>query len=112
MKRFLFVVALLLLPSLALAMPGISPKKAAWDPNTEADLKGYRLYYGADLASLNPADMIDVGNVLEYPLDGITAPFIALTAYDTSGNESEFGDLVPLDNAAPDANSTLRVVEQ
>ena len=112
MKKFLFVVLLLLFPALACAMPGISPKKAVWDLNTEADLKGYKIYYGVDLASLNDTNCIDVGNVLEYPLDGITAPFIALTAYDTSGNESEFSDLVPLDNTAPDANSTLKVVEQ
>lgn len=63
----------------------------AWDPNTEPDLAGYRVYYGT--APREYVDSIDVGNIttyqLDYLLDGVTY-FIAVTAYDTSGNESDF----------------------
>lgn len=112
MKTFILILALLLIPTLVLSMPGISPKKAIWDANTESDVAGYKLYYGTDLASLNDTDMVNVGNVLEYPLDEITAPFISLTVYDTSGNESEFHPLVPLDSIAPGVGSGLQVVEK
>ncbi len=63
----------------------------AWDSNTEQDFAGYRVYYGT--ASRDYVDSIDVGNITTYRLDdlldGVTY-FIALTAYDTSGNESDF----------------------
>ena len=84
----------------------------AWDPNTEPDLSGYQVYYGT--ASGEYVDSIDVGNITTYRLDdlldGVTY-FIAVTAYDTSGNESDFsnevsgiGDTDPI-NAPPTANA-------
>ena len=61
-----------------------------WNGNTETDLAGYKVYYGT--ASGVYEDPIDVGNVTEYELlglnEGITY-YIALTAFDTSDNESE-----------------------
>ncbi len=67
----------------------------AWDPNTEPDLFGYLVYYGT--ASGEYVDSIDVGNITTYRLDdlldGVTY-FIAVTAYDTSGNESDFSEEV------------------
>jgi hypothetical protein len=63
----------------------------AWDSNAEPDLAGYSIYYGT--ASREYVDSIDVGNIttyrLDHLLDGLTY-FIAVTAYDTSGNESDF----------------------
>jgi hypothetical protein len=63
----------------------------AWDPNLEPDLGGYRIYYGTE--SGNYINFIDVGNVTYYALgsllDGIRY-YIAITAYDTAGNESSF----------------------
>jgi hypothetical protein len=109
MKRFTFIVlALLLIPGLAFAMPGPSPKTLVWDANTETDLAGYKIYWGANEGAFNDADSIDVGNVTEYDADTIPGPKVAITAYDTSQNESEFSNTVNLDNTAPDSNSTLR----
>jgi hypothetical protein len=73
-------------------IPGsLSSLALVWDPNKEADLAGYRLYYGS--ASREYTQMIDVGNVTEFRLDdlqkGMTY-FLALTAYDFDGNESGF----------------------
>jgi hypothetical protein len=61
----------------------------AWDSNTEADLAGYKLYYGT--ASLPFGNSINVGNVTAYTLTDIVQGqtyFFAVTAYDTSNNES------------------------
>jgi len=67
----------------------------AWDPNTEADLKGYRVYYGTASRSYGPP--FDVGKATSYTLTNL-APgqkfFIAVTAYDTSDKESAFSNEV------------------
>ena len=74
----------------------------AWNPNTEPDLAGYRIYYGT--ASREYVDSIDVGNTTTYGLDGLlegVTYYIALTAYDTTGNESGFSDEVSSDTGGP-----------
>ena len=67
----------------------------AWDPNTETDLAGYRIYYGT--ASRTYGDPIDVGNVTTYTLNGLTPGvtyYIAATAYDTADHESYYSNEV------------------
>jgi hypothetical protein len=67
----------------------------AWDLNRETDLAGYRVYYGR--SSGEYINSVDVGNTPAYRmsglLDGVTY-YIALTAYDTVGNESDFSQEV------------------
>jgi hypothetical protein len=67
----------------------------AWDPNTEPDLAGYKLYYGT--LSRNYSEIIDVGNVTNYTAyklnSGLTYYF-AVTAYDPSGYESDYSNEV------------------
>ena len=67
----------------------------AWDPNTESDLAGYKVYYGT--ASRSYGSSVNVGNVTSYQLTGLTSGqtyYIALTAYDTLGYESGFSNEV------------------
>jgi len=67
----------------------------AWDPNTDPDLAGYRVYYGT--ASREYLDSIYVGNTTTYRLDGLLEGvmyYIAVTAYDLYSNESDFSDEV------------------
>ncbi|GBD95079.1 flagellar basal body rod modification protein [bacterium BMS3Abin05] len=62
-----------------------------WDPNTESDLAGYRVYYGT--ASRSYSHQIDVGNVTQYKIANLEEGkvyYIALTAYDYWNNESNF----------------------
>jgi hypothetical protein len=91
-KTVTFIVpALLLLLSLFPAHLAASALTLAWDPNTEADLTGYKIYYGTRSGGYDFA--IDVGNVTRYTVTGLepeTRYYFALTAYDTSGNESDF----------------------
>jgi len=62
-----------------------------WTENSEADLKGYNVYY----EGVDSSDVIDVGldNFLdlEFLVDGVEYRF-NVTAYDTSYNESEFSE--------------------
>lgn len=65
----------------------------SWDANTEPDLAGYKVYVGRTshiYGSLGSP--INVGNVTSYELtlNDSGAWFFAVTAYDSSANESGF----------------------
>jgi hypothetical protein len=67
----------------------------AWDPNTEPDLGGYKVYYGTSSGTYGVP--LNVGNVTDYTLTGLTERggyYIAVTAYDKSGNESVYSNEV------------------
>lgn len=67
-----------------------------WDPNSEDDLAGYRVYRG--IASREYEVWIDVGNVTEY-IDSCMVGcqyYWAVTAYDTADNESYYSEEVTL----------------
>jgi hypothetical protein len=75
--------------------------KLAWDPNTESDLAGYRVYYGTSSGAYE--NSIDVGRgtpsggLVTYSLTNLAkgqSYCIAVTAYNTSGNESGFSNEV------------------
>ncbi len=71
-----------------------NPPMTNADGTPLTDLVGYKVYYGNSSGSL--ATSLDVGNVTQYTLDltdGLTYYF-AVTAYDTSGNESGFSNVV------------------
>jgi len=92
----------------------------AWTPNSEADLAGYKIHYGSE--SANYTNVVDVGNPT--PEDGkikfsIDCPdsgqtyYLAATAYNDSGLESEYCPEViwkcpatEPDNTLPTAGST------
>jgi hypothetical protein len=83
-----------------------------WDPNSEADLAGYRVHYGT--SSGEDTNFVDVGLTTTYRLDNLLEeiPFyIALTAYDSANNESDFSEEVSsvsmVDNSLPVANDDL-----
>jgi hypothetical protein len=84
----------LLLPSLAVA----AALDVTWLANTETDLAGYRVYWGtAPGVYGTPATL---GKVTAHQLTGLLAGktyYIALTAYDTSGNESGFSTEISAD---------------
>ncbi len=65
-----------------------------WDPNTESDLAGYKMYYG--MASGKYGSPIVVGKNTTYTFAGLPPGtyFFAVTAYSTSGQESGFSNEV------------------
>lgn len=69
----------------------------AWDPNTEPDIAGYKLYCGD--TSRRYATAINVGNVTEFQpsltkLKPGEQAFFAVTAYNKDGLESDFSNEV------------------
>ncbi|MFD0679585.1 MULTISPECIES: S-layer homology domain-containing protein [unclassified Paenibacillus] len=78
-------------PSGLTATPGDSAAALSWTANNENDLAGYKVYVSSDGgAHWNPA--IQVGNATSYTVAGLTngtTYHLAITAYDTNGNESQ-----------------------
>jgi fibronectin type 3 domain-containing protein len=67
----------------------------AWDPNTEPDIAGYKIYFGR--VSRAQTESVDVGNATSYTVMGLpegTTYYFAATAYDGYGRESVFSNEV------------------
>jgi len=64
-----------------------------WDPNSESDLVGYRIYYG--IVSRSYDNAIDVGNTETCIVTGLipgATYYFAATAYNTSELESDYSN--------------------
>ncbi|MGC9325564.1 MAG: fibronectin type III domain-containing protein [Desulfomonilia bacterium] len=89
-KRFiaLMVVGILLVPA---TFASAAIVRVSWNSNSEADLDGYRVYYGTS-SRIYP-HVVDVGLMNSTEINGLDTGvgyYFAVTAYDTSGNESGF----------------------
>lgn len=83
--------------TLTVSAPTTSSATLTWDPNTDSDLAGYKIYqatasgaYGAALGTV-PAGTVT------YQATGLSANttyFFVITAYDDAGNESSFSNEV------------------
>ena len=65
--------------------------KLAWDPNSDPNVEGYKVYYGTSPGKYGPG--FAVGNVTTYDLTGLIKGqkyYLAITAYDNAGKESKF----------------------
>ncbi len=116
MKRLFMVIALILLYApLVFGLPGVKQWKAVWDANTEADLAGYYFYWRIPFGEFNDANRVDVGLATEWALGDVPfSSILAITAYDTSGNEGDYSDEYPFDKdgIAPGAVGGLRIIEE
>ncbi|MBI3853350.1 MAG: tandem-95 repeat protein [Verrucomicrobia bacterium] len=65
----------------------------AWDPSTDPDVAGYKIYYG--VVSRTYTNMVDVGNATNVTISGLiegTTYYFAATAYNALGMESDFSN--------------------
>ena len=98
-----FIVSFLALTSVIAFSAEI---KLAWDPNTESDLAGYKIYYGTfartgtDPKSCNLCGytaVVPIGNVATYTISNLVSGqtyYFSVTAFDTFQNESGFSNEV------------------
>ena len=86
-KTVILLVVMVFLADFAYA----ATVRISWNSNTEPDLDGYIVYYGT--SSRSYLESFDVGLTTSVDITDLTAAtpyFMAVKAYDTSGNVSEF----------------------
>jgi len=121
--KLIFIIILLLFSINVSAIgPKIDKSVAIWNQNTESDLAGYNLYWRIPTGSFNdtnkvqvlPTDKVGTHPAPSFNLSILNLPvgnyFIAVSAYDTVGNESGVSIEVPFDASIPNPPSGLGVV--
>lgn len=97
--------------TLLLAVGTATAASITWDPNTEADLGGYRIYWGptsrqyTNLLTVPSAPGVRLTNWV--PVTSIG--FVAVTAFNTNGLESDYSNEITVTNR-PAAPKLLREV--
>jgi hypothetical protein len=87
-----------------------------WDPNTETDLAGYKVYYKADspdmpddgFGAIEGATPLDVQNQTTTTVNGLEPGrtyYFAVTAYNTAGLESSYSNIVVEAIPLPDTSA-------
>ena len=79
--------------TLIVTAPESSGAVSNWDPNTESNMAGYKVYVGTASGVYGPA--VNVGNVTTFKVINLSKGktyYFAITAYDTSGNESAYSN--------------------
>ena len=75
--------------------PCAAPVDLEWDPNTEPELAGYKIYWGT--SNGNYASSKDVGKITTSTITGLDEGrtyYFVVTAYDGSNNESGYSNQV------------------
>ena len=111
-----FALAILPLASPAVASSNTGSVSVAWNPNPEANISGYKIYWGE--SSRQYTKVQDAGNMVQATLSNLTAGqtyFCAVTAYNTAGQESPYSAEISLayagEPAAADSSSRLILLE-
>lgn len=92
-RTLAWALALVLVPSFALA----AAVRVSWNPNTESDLEGYRVFCGTSSRSYEKT--VTVGRVTSIEVSGLSSGvtyYFAVKAFDFSGNESPYSDEVSI----------------
>jgi hypothetical protein len=89
MKRILAVIILMCLVASMCMAADVS---LAWDPSATTSITGYKVYFGN--AARTYRTPITIGKQTAYTVTGLSDGiyFFAVTAFDSSGNESDFSN--------------------
>ena len=108
MPRFLMVAILLSAVIFAGQTPCFATNVSLqWSANTETNIAGYKVYYQADSSTqpfkgtgategASPVDVRNQTTATLSNLDPARTYYIAVTAYNTSGQESAYSNIVTL----------------
>ena len=97
----LMILAMLFLFPLSVIAASL---QVSWNANTETNLAGYKVYYGTTSGTYDAT--VNVGNVTSYTIPSLSTGktyYVAVTAYDTSSNESEKSTEVSANIPVPDS---------
>lgn len=86
------LAALLLVSVLAQA----AQVQITWSPNTETDLAGYKVYYGTAPGQYSAPITVTTTSYTFQGATDKTTYYVAVSAFDTSGNESALSDEVSI----------------
>lgn len=118
-RKALQLLTVLLLACVVLPCPVLAKTLTlAWDANTEADVIGYKLYYKADSSAeplngtgaLEGPSPINVGQATTATLTGLADDrihYITVTAYNSSGQESTYSNVVASAAITTDDSGTV-----
>ena len=112
MKNLIIALAIILMATAAHA----ATIQVSWNANTEADLAGYNVYYGTAPGAYGEAiSTSETSQLLTLTPSEGTTYYFAVTAYDTSGNESDYSEEVSLfipDPTAPEKPTGIQAIIQ
>lgn len=111
LQKMLINAALAAILSLGMNSTGSAASVSLkWDPNTESDLAGYKVHYSADAAPFDAGSIVDVQNqtaAIIGDLDPGKSYKFAITAYNKSGVESSYSNIVNVaEQSLPTASIT------
>jgi len=112
-QRKSFLALIILAMIVLFPMSGIAASiRVSWNPNTDLDLAGYKLYYGT--GARNYTSSVNVGNVTTYQITNLDTGrtyYVAVKAYDNAGNESVYSDevsaYIPVPDTTPPTGSVV-----
>jgi hypothetical protein len=105
-KKFLIIFSIIFVFAFWINLALAGSATLSWNANTEADLSGYKIYYGTSARTgTDPktcglcgySTSVNVGNVTTYTISNLTNSttyYFSVTASDTSSNESAFSSQV------------------
>lgn len=97
----------LLLGSSMVSFVSAADVTLSWDPSSEQQVSGYKIYYGT--ASRSYSSNTNIGKVTTYKVTGLangTRYYFAVTSYNTSGNESAYSNEVSATTSASTTTCT------
>ncbi len=104
MKKYFILLSLIMAAAILYPVQLLAVSiEVSWNANTETDLAGYKVYYGTQSGTY--ASTLNTGKTTTATIDNLQTGktyYVTMSAYDTSGNESEKSAEVSISIPVPD----------